>query len=420
MVQRWITAMLLLVTLVVASGVQVSAEPWVERPHGQLIQRSDGTYGYVVSDLDQVGQWQVAFGAPQIWVELVKSNPQLADPDYIKPGQTLNVPPSLVNLFHIVSESDAAGGPMPAKGVGLAQSVPETVVVAKTAPETGGFPWLWLTLVAILIGTALALLNSRRKLRDRMQSAEQVFREREDLHRNAEQSRRYHDPYSGPSVRENGLPTAEAAAAYFAESLREQRERMTVLEDRALPPVVRIVRIVAVDVRGFMRVRFASGWQERNVLEWTPAWQAFLDDGTFLLTFWRCANDVKAGGGVEPLPATQIRPREDVPVYEPATPIQVWPPVPEGQPVAASASADAVIDIPADAETLAEYTSVKVTSATRYVLHTRDNRDVIIDVGPIPGITIGIEGAMINALVGDQRRNIGRLVDDGITPRLED
>ncbi len=394
MVRRLCLCAVLLASLVIASGAQAQTGHWYNTPQGELYQRSDGSFGYVVSPDDRVGQWQVAFGAPQLWLELVKANPQLADPDLITPGEELNVPTSLVRLFTLMRAAKATVNTPPAPPM----SKPD--MTAAPAEAKGSFPW-WgyalLVIIALLIILwAVSLHHANRRL-TKAQSRHDEFRRAQQ---EREQLRRQADPYSGPPVRENGLPTMEAAEAFFTETYRSQRESLTVADSSTLPPTVHIERIVPVDVRGPMSVRYRHQPQFRNLPNWTPAWQCFFSDGSFLIALMACANDVRAGGGFEPLPATQIRPRQDIPVREVQR--QVWP-------VVAEQTAPETDAIPSHGVVC---TSVKVSSPSRYVLHPENGRETVVELGVLCNwVTLGIEGETVYAIIGDERRVIGRIVE---------
>lgn len=159
------------------------------------------------------------------------------------------------------------------------------------------------------------------------------------------------------------------------------------------------------DVRGQMNVTYRGGRSEhRNVPDWTPAWQCFFSDGTFRITLMRCANDVRSGGGMEALPDTQIRPRQDIP--ERVVQQQVWPEVVD-TPLASP------VTVPMDEEGVVEYISVRISSPTRFVLHRASGRETVVDISVLSDlVTLGVEGDTIYAVVGGQRHTIGRIVTD--------
>ncbi|MBI3956536.1 MAG: hypothetical protein HY340_00920 [Candidatus Kerfeldbacteria bacterium] len=381
---RWLSlaAALLLAFVIASSDAQTLTSTADWRPNGTLFPRADGSYGYVVSDEDNVGQWQVAFGDPKLWLMLVQANPQLTDPNLVKPGQTLNVPFPLVKLFRIIAEVDAAGGPMPAKGAGPV--VGASTPLPPVAHTADGNRMLWAILLTVIgtlavVGAALWYLRHWNRMRS---------------------------PYSGPPVREGGLPTADAAVAHFTDRYRTERGNLTVATDQTLPPRVSIEQIRAVDVRGPMQVKFADGPGPRNFPQWTPAWECRLSDATLLYTLTACGNDVYTGRGMSALPETQIRARQDVPVMTPQR--QIWPTVEETPaPAAAPVEPEPVLVIP---DQVANYTSVKITGPSRYVLHTPDGRDLVVDVGVLGDVlTLGIDHDRIYAVVGPNRRVFGRL-----------
>ena len=384
MVRRLCIGAVALALIVVSNGVQALDTPFFER--------SNGTYGYVVQENDDLGQWQIALEDGKVWLELVKSNPQLADPDKVWPGDTLNVPPSLIRTFELLTAAKTASETR----VPVLSKLDTTATSA--AVERNSFPWGTALLLLVIAGlAAFALYCLWRRERDRfIRMANQAIMDNEN-------QRRLSDPYSGPPVRESGIPTSEAAEAFFAETYRSDRERLTVAQSNALPPTVAIERIEAVDVRGPMLVHYASGGpQERNLDRWTPAWLCRLSDGSVRIALMACANDVRAGHGGEPLPSTQIRPRQDIPSREVQR--QVWP---------VATEQTAPVETPTEVSaTIVDYTSARVTSPSRYVLHRTNGRETVIDLGVLANaITLGIEGGTIYAIVGDQRRTFGRIVE---------
>jgi hypothetical protein len=377
--------MLLLLTV---SGAMAQ----VASPQGTLFERVDGSHGYIVSSQDRLGQWQVAFGSANLWLELVDENPQLRDPDLIQPGDTLNVPPSLNRLFTILSNVDAAGGPMPAKGAGPIE--PEVVI--PTAPDEG-FPWH--TVLGILLSLAAAILVIallRRQVRS--------------------------DPYSGPPMREGGLPTTDDAVAHFANRYHGMRHVMTVAQNALWPPQVTIRGIRPVEVRGPMEVGYGSQdqslWRRfwnwilgkgtrarRNLPNWTPAWECTMSDNSVLYALQACANDVYAGNGLSALPETQVRAREGVQPVEPH--VQAWPEVTRIEPTPELSVPDQV----------REYREVRIQGPNRFVLlpPEGDGRS-IIDVDVLGGILrLGIDDGNVVARTSDGSRVIGRIVNRSTT-----
>lgn len=390
-------ALMLAALLVVASGAQAQTGTLSRQPQGELFQRADGSFGYIVSPDDRLGQWQVASGAPQLWLELVQANPQLADPDLVRPGQELNVPPTLVRFFNIMKHEGNA--PVSSRPVTQGDFPPAEPPAPAEAFRSNEFPWWGHVLFAIIVLLLIWLaVNSRRANR----RAEEAVRRAEDAiseSRRQDEQRRLADPYFGPPVREGGIPTVEAAEVFFAQAYRDEREAMTVARNNTLPPVVAIERIVPVDVRGPMSVRYRHQPEFRDLPKWTPAWQCFLSDGTFLIALMACANDVRSGGGYNPLPETQIRPRQDIPVRESNR--QIWPLVPEGTTPEPT--------VPAN---LVECASVKVTSPSRYVLHPETGRETVVELGVLANwVRLGIEGDTVYAIIGGERRVIGRIVE---------
>jgi hypothetical protein len=405
MVRRLCLMVVLLAVLTVfVNGAQAQQLP-VQQPQGELFQRADGSFGYIVSTNDRVGQWQVAFGSPRLWTELVNVNPQLADPDKIWPGNELNVPPSLVRLFAIMKAADKVGdvdyawNPPQIPGVGSADktTVPPVVV-------SSGIPW-WAWALLVLLAIALFLLLLQRSKLGWERRSNRTYREQIDSAalRDAErrEQERMADPYSGPPVRENGLPSSEAAEAFFAEAYRSEREGMTVARSNALPPSIVIDRIVPVDVRGPMMVNFANGPQQRNVERWTPAWQCFLSDGTFRIALMACANDVRAGHGGQALPGTQIRPRQDVP--ERIVQRQIWPEI---------APSSVPAEIPTAISPL-QFASVRFDGPMRLVFHPGGQ---VLDLGPLVAqgvrISVGVQNGEVIVDNNGQRVVFGRIVGE--------
>lgn len=388
MVRTWISV-IALVLIVVSSGVQALEVPFFQRP--------DGTFGYVVQESDDLGQWQIALGYAPVWLELVGSNPQLWNPDLIQPGDTLNIPASLARTFQLLAASDAAKGLPP---VAIVNTVPMAPLAEKSQslPKSLIFGIAGLITAVFILIIVLIMVSRGRKRVENDLERERLRRENErEVHRAAEQRRQLENPYSGPPVVKGGLPTIESAIQYFTEQYRTERRSMTVAESEKLPSVT-IERIIPVDVRGQMRITFNDEPALKDIPEWIPAWQCFLSDGSFRLSLMFCGNDVRRGEGMEPLPETQIRPRQDsTPSFTPETPVQVWPvAVPEVTPAAAPE--------------LPTFVSAKADGPRRYVLHAANGKETIIDLGILPDITLGIEGDEIFARIADQQRVIGRIV----------
>lgn len=400
---RYVSALLLLVAVVI-SGVQASANPVEMRPNGVLIERADGAT-YFVHDRDDAGLWQVAYGRSGLWVDLVAVNPQLSDPDRIYPGQEISIPESLVWFFRLVAQSHNTSGSQ-----SLIGAAPDTVVVPAAEVAHRLPMWAMAALVALGIAAIVLLLcfqGARSTAEQRLETIREQ-RQKEEERRKTEGQRRVADPYSGPPVVEGGLPTVESADQFFTEQYRAERRAMTVAESEKLPSVA-IVRIIPVDVRGRMRIRYKDNPEHefRNLPNWTPAWQCFFSDGTFRLSLMICGNDVRHGEGMVALPETQIRPRQDgTPSFTPETPRQVWPvvtemPAPEPEPAKPEPKADVPV-----------FVWVKVTGPRRYVLHPKSGQEIIIDLNLIPEVTIGIENGDIFIQIGTARRVIGRLIEE--------
>ncbi|MBU0613183.1 hypothetical protein KKB10_04150 [Patescibacteria group bacterium] len=398
--------MLLLIALIVTNGVVAFASPAIVRPNGTLFERAGETI-YTVHEHDDVGLWQVSFGSPKHWLELIALNPQFEDSDLILPGQELKIPPSLVRIFRMIATVDAAGGPQPAKGAGP----PDTVRVHVPVEADHGFPWSWAIAVFLLCLIVFALWHRHdRDSADLRSLTKTVNGQAHDLEaqENRELCRRNADPYSGPPAVPGGLLTAKSAAQHFVERYQRNRRNLTVGESEGLPDRVVIERIVPVDVRGLMGIKF-HGYNApvaKHLEEWTPAWQAFLSDGSSRITLMMCGNDVYAGGGgYEVLPDTQIRPRQDIPPYEPETPVPIWP-VPGETDVAEEPD-----EVPSGPEEVQNFLSVKVTSSDRYVLKPEVGTDVIVELGVLADdVTLGIEGDEVYRIIAGQRRVIGRIV----------
>lgn len=378
MVRKLLLGTALLTALVIGNGAQAQISPPQRQPQGKLFERFDGSYGYVVGH-DWMGQWQVAHERPQLWLGLVAANPQVANPDDIFPGDTLNVPVSLALLFPTAELENARNEK--ARGDALFHPAP-------TAPVTSTNRALWGIGLAMVLGGLLVYF---------IVMAVHSGRERQRIRR---------DPYSGPPIREGGLPTAEAAVDHFRDQYQRERGNLRVRQNVHYPATVSIQRIRAVDVRGPMLVDYANGAQERDLDRWTPAWECTLSDGSQRYSLTQCANDVRRGEGLVGLPATQVRARQDVPDVTPDR--QVWPVVietPEPAP-AQQATPDVATDLPV-------FSSVRVTGPGRYVMHTPDNRDHIVDLGVIKGIKLGILAGIIFVEYKDgTRENIGRIVPE--------
>ncbi|MFC1663109.1 LysM peptidoglycan-binding domain-containing protein [Patescibacteria group bacterium] len=358
-----------LIVIVVSSGVL--AQP------GLFFERTDGTYGYIVQENDDLGQWGIALGASDIWLELVDANPQLADPDLIVAGDTLNIPPTLVRTFEMLTAVDAAGGPMPTKGAG-----PVPVVEAQT--ETNGFPLgiiLAVLITALLAAIPLIWLRRRRIIAD---------------------------PYYGPPVHEGGLPTVNAAVDHFTQRYRNWRESLHVSRDRVLPESVTIASIRPVEVMGPMRIRYGgkTGTAERNLRRWTPAWECRMSDNTVYYTLQECGNDVIVGNGMTAMPETQVRSRQSE-SFEPQR--QVWPEVRDVEPTPE-------LEVP---DEVAVYQEVRVKSANRWVLLLGEGAEKIIDIGVLGGIlSLGIDGGNIIAKTDQGSKVIGRIAEP-TTPEVK-
>lgn len=372
-----ICAVLLAAAIVMVSGEPAqSALRW--RPSGTLIQHSDLSYGYIAGQGDKGGQWQVAWGNPRKWVLLVAANPQMANPDSLSPGDTLNVPPELVGDFtEAVGPAQQTTEPAPTES----GTIPTTNQATATA--THGLPW-WFWVLMTLIAVFLVL------------SAVRAW----NLRRTA-----YHNPYSGPPVRERGLPRPDDAVAHFTERYRSDRDSMSVAASRALPPTVRIEQIREVEIRGHLNIKYAgqpeNEWSVRDVREWVPAWECRLSDGTLMYTLTRCANDVRSGSGLSALPDTQIRARQAAMVVAPQR--QIWPEVVDPQP-----EREAPVEVPTE---VLDYTDAKFTSPRRLVLH-RSGREQIIDVTLLAGmLSVGVEDGQVYALVNGVRRVIGCIAE---------
>ncbi|MFH1367016.1 MAG: hypothetical protein ABIH38_03435 [Patescibacteria group bacterium] len=359
-----------------------------------------------------MGQWQVAFGSPQLWLELVAANPQLADPDVIKPGDELNVPASLVKLFRIIAEVDRTGDPQPVKTVPV---IPFVVSKEKSSGLPVGwiFGIVFLLAAVIILIIMLAIVRRGEKRAEDDLERERSRRENErEVHKATEQRRERENPYSGPAVVEGGLPTIESAVKHFTEQYRDERRGMTVGESEKLPAVA-IERIVPVDVRGKMRVEFKDKPAFKDLPKWTPAWQCFLSDGTFRITLMLCGNDVRRGEGYSPLPETQIRPRQDgTPSFTPETPRQVWPVVTETPAPESSKPESAVTEPAAKSDDIPKFVRATITDIGRIVLRKLGGGDdVIVDVRPIPGVYLCVDDVQIIFRTGDKKTVFGILVE---------
>ncbi len=366
--------MLLLITTVSLCGAQT--------PKGQLIEQADGSYDYIVDNDDRVGQWGIAFSDPTLWQELVRFNPQLDDADLIRPGDRLNVPPSMLRLFRFMIG-----------GHNLATTKTDTVRVPKVVyadlPADKMADWL-IGLLLVAVAWVMYKFGLERAKRDN------------------DNRRKVEDPYYGPDRVEGGLPTVEAAVAYFTNMYENERLAMSVQETRFMPPLVHITRIVAVDVKGPMLICYGESNNpvEKNIPDWTPAWQCFLDDGgSFYLSLMRCGNDVRGGHGMTPLSKDQIRPRQDMKVVEVNQ--QVWPVVTEEESVK---NALEKVTMSADAQ---PYREVRITSPNRFVLLPHDDGQArIIDVSDFGTLArLSLIGGQVVVEVGDKMQVIGQVCE---------
>lgn len=361
--------MLLLATTTVICDAQA--------PAGALIECSDGSYKYIVDSDDRLGQWQVAFGNSALWLELISANPQLKNPHRINPGDTLNVPTSMVRLFRIMIGSH-----------NLATTTHDTVLVSSTAKSNNSQMPDWMMLI-IFLGIAVILY--------RLGST----RTRTEI----ESRLRMEDPYSGPDRVEGGLPTAEAALHYFANVYENERTMMSVGEAAHCPPVVHIVRMVPVDVKGPMWILYGNSDDpvEKNLPHWTPAWQCWLDDGTYRIALMRCGNDVRSGLGMSPLSDDQIRPRQDMEAVEINR--QIWPVVSEEEKLS---SALKLLNLSADAP---PYREARVKSKTRIVLLPHgEGQEKTVDISDFAGMALlSIIDGHIIVEVGEKLQVIGKI-----------
>lgn len=283
-------------------------------PNGELAPRPDGTFKYVVSEHDRVGQWQVAFGDVQLWSELVAANPQLANPDLVRPGDELNVPPSLVKLFRIIAETDATSGVEPANPPVEAASAAAMGSTAGASASTSWNPWLALGLMALALFLAIAL---RVKTKHHEALLAQV-RESESRARRRRQRIRQ-NPYAGPPVVAGGLPTGHRAADFLVDTYR-----------RRFPNPqgdAQTVRLLRVEPRWYagnnIRVGYAGDvTRRRDILRDQPGWRGVFSDATVIDVLERCANGLYSEVGGQ-LADDHTDLREGLPVLEPNR--LVWP-----------------------------------------------------------------------------------------------
>gem|GEM_PF-3702679 len=389
--------MLLLATMVSLCAAQRLHDPNTEyrfRPAGELVQEINGSYSYIVGENDHCGQWQVAFGDGHLWSKLVQANStKLENPDLIKKGDRLNVPDELVPLFLFVYGSDNLSALTP----NTVHKV-DTVEVEKEEKWTESY-WFWLVILAI--AAFLWLLASSIT---RQQERERYGKE--------ESARRLSDPYSGPDQVKGGLPTAESAINHFANSYNQERSEMTVADSNQLPNRVRIIRMKAVDVRGPMEICYAGSKkpETKDIKDWTPAWQAFLDDGSWCISLMHCGNDVWfEGKRMKPLSEGEIRDRQEGTIEVNR---QIWPTINnDEQPETTEKSVKDDEEIPQTPL----YCEVVIKSPTRWLLHKHGG-------GNPAEINVALLGDMINlSFIGNQviaetkdgyKRTIGEIGED--------
>lgn len=364
-------------------------------PKGGLYKLADGSGEYIVDDADRLGQWQVAFGEKSLWAELVKSNPQLADPDMIIPGDKLIIPASLVRLFEFRRANlDAMVPTIPADTT--LSPLPTTQAERSTAPN---WPlWIFMAIVMVVI---LSYMAGAYHQRQRHSEAETTQRQAEIVE---DHRRRMADPYSGPDQAPGGILTAQTAAEHFAWQYEVERNAMTVAESTKLPSQVSIDRIEAVDVRGPMVVSYAGGLsQQKNIPNWEPAWRCHLSDGTSSISLMRCGNDVRVGTRTTTEEGGEIRPRQDIAPVEFNQ--QIWPPVTENDqeqtelPTTHELSAD-----------LTQYREIRVQSASRLVLLRLDGSQELLDMTLLGDlVAISIVAGQLVAQTSNHRRIIGEV-----------
>lgn len=385
------TAMLLLATMVslcVAQGLYDPNTEYRFRPSGELVQEINGSHSYIVGEDDYCGQWQVAFGNANLWSILVQANStKLENPNLIKAGDRLNVPDELVPLFRFVYGSDH----LPALSPDTVRKV-DTVEVKNDEEKWTESWFFWVMVIAIAI--FLWLLASSIARQQAREKYEKQKNEEELKRSNQEAARRLSDPYSGPDQVKGGLPTAESAIQHFANGYHQERSALTVADSNKRPDRVRIVSMKAVDVRGPMEICYAGSKEPetKDIKDWTPAWQCFLDDGSWCISLMRCGNDVWfEGKRMKPLSEDQIRDRQEGTIQVNR---QIWPTIDSGdQP---TTTEETVKDDEDSAPQTPIYRKVVIESPTRWLLHKHDG-------GNPAEINVALLGDMVKlSFIGNQ------------------
>ncbi|MFA6466330.1 MAG: hypothetical protein WCV71_00520 [Patescibacteria group bacterium] len=395
---RILSCAMLLLTIVSICGAQV--------PEGGLYKLADGSGEYIVDDADRLGQWQVAFGEKSLWAELVKSNPQLADPDMIIPGDKLIIPASLVRLFEFRRASlDAMVPTIPADTT--VSPLPTTQAERSTAPAL--VRWMMAITVIMAVFTLAYLLGKG------IQRAQHADAEDNRRQNEIEEGylRQMADPYSGPDQAPGGILTAQTAAEHFARQYEVERNAMTVAESTKLPGQVSIDRIEAVDVRGPMVVSYAGGLsQQKNIPDWQPAWRCYLSDGTSSLTLMRCGNDVRVGTRTTTSEGGEIRLRQDIDPVD--VDQQIWPPVDLNQQIwPPVVDQEPTLPVAEIAPEPGQYREIRVQSASRLVLLRRDGSQELLDMTLLGDlVAISIVAGKLVAQTSDHRRIIGEVNGD--------
>jgi hypothetical protein len=385
--------------------------------HGTVLNRADGSWGYLVSPLDNLGQWDVALGRPFLWTELVSVNPQLSDPDLIHPGQEINLTSEVAAAIllwqaeHLIAVPSSTTSPITSAG---ATTSPVTEAVISSTPEWpfGSLVSIACLLVVIIILAVLWLLSDRRRQHeaDEMLRIERESHQREAAEREArEAEERRANPFSGPPVVPGGLPDIESATRYIAQRYQRERNGLTVAESAARAAHVSILRMRPVWVQGPMLVGYDGGVFEERDIPRTAAWEATLSDGTVTYTLMGCGNPIYAGRRMNRLPATQVTPREDIPAREVDVPI--WPVETTDEPAVE------------EAENVPLYANARFDGPHRLVMHRLGERGNprTLDSDVLPGLVMSIvDGTEIIASWNGARQIVGRIADPMVTEPSED
>ena len=142
---------------------------------------------------------------------------------------------------------------------------------------------------------------------------------------------------------------------------------------------------------------------EKNLPDWTPAWQCFLDDDTYRISLIRCGNDVRSGSGMTPLSEDQIRPRQDMPAVEINR--QIWPVVNEEEKHSNKLER---LTLSADAQS---YREARIKSKTRIVLLPHDDgQEKTIDISDFGDMArLSLIGGKVVVEIGEKMLVIGEI-----------